>query len=57
MSPASMLDSFLEGVRADVAARESRISMSEIKALAAAAPAPRDVIGALREPGIGVIAE
>ena len=57
MSPATVLDSILEGVRADVAAREALVSLSEIKAAAAAAPPPRDVMAALREPGIGVIAE
>lgn len=45
------------GVRADVAAREASVSLSEIKAAAAAAPPPLDVMAALREPGIGVIAE
>jgi indole-3-glycerol phosphate synthase len=57
MSPANVLDSILEGVRADVATREARVSLSEIKAAAAAAPPPLDVMAALREPGIGVIAE
>jgi indole-3-glycerol phosphate synthase len=57
MSPASVLDSILEGVRADVAAREAVVSLSEIKANAAAASPPLDVMAALREPGIGVIAE
>src|ERR1700692_4114833 len=57
MSPASVLDSILEGDRADVAAREALISLSEIKAAAAGAPPPLDVMAALREPGIGVIAE
>src|SRR6202012_3135510 len=57
MSPATVLDSILEGVRADVAAREARINLSEIKAAAAAAPPPLHVMAALREPGIGVIAE
>jgi indole-3-glycerol phosphate synthase len=57
MSPANVLDSILEGVRADIAAREARVSLSEIKAAAAAAPPPLDVMAALREPGIGVIAE
>jgi indole-3-glycerol phosphate synthase len=57
MSPATVLDSILEGVRSDVAAREARISLPEIKAAAAAAPPPLDVMAALREPGIGVIAE
>lgn len=31
MSPATVLDSILEGVRADVAAREASVSLSEIK--------------------------
>ena len=57
MSSASVLDSIIEGVRADVATREAAVSMAEIKAAAEAAPAPRDVLAALREPGIGVIAE
>ncbi|BCI88755.1 hypothetical protein NIIDMKKI_39610 [Mycobacterium kansasii] len=48
MSPATVLDSILEGVRADVAAREARISLPEIKAAAAAAPPPLDVMAALR---------
>jgi indole-3-glycerol phosphate synthase len=56
MSPATVLDSILEGVRADIAAREARISLFEVKAAAAAAPPPLDVMAALREPGIGVIA-
>ena len=57
MSSASVLDSIIEGVRADVATREAAVSMAEIKAAAEATPAPRDVLAALREPGIGVIAE
>src|ERR1700741_2732569 len=57
MSPATVLDSILEGVRADVAAREALMPLAEIKAAAAAAPPPLDVMAALREPGIGVIAE
>ena len=57
MSSASVLDSIIEGVRADVAAREAVVSMSEIKAAAEAMPSPLDVLAALREPGISVIAE
>jgi indole-3-glycerol phosphate synthase len=57
MSSATVLDSILEGVRADVAAREAVVSLSEVKAAAAAAPPPLDVMAALRAPGIGVIAE
>src|SRR5581483_8586183 len=57
MSSANVLASIIEGVRADVAAREAVVSMAEIKAAAEAAPSPLDVLAALREPGIGVIAE
>lgn len=57
MSSATVLDSILEGVRADVAAREAVVSMAEVKAAAEAAPAPRDAMAALRAPGIAVIAE
>ncbi|WP_396916102.1 indole-3-glycerol phosphate synthase TrpC [Mycolicibacterium sp.] len=57
MSSATVLDSIIEGVRADVAAREAVISLADIKARAKDAPAPLDVMAALREPGIGVIAE
>jgi indole-3-glycerol phosphate synthase len=57
MCPASVLDSIIEGVREDVAAREAVVPLAEMKAAAAAAPPPLDVMAALREPGIGVIAE
>ncbi|MGV0837014.1 indole-3-glycerol phosphate synthase TrpC [Mycolicibacterium thermoresistibile] len=57
MSSANVLDSIIEGVRADVAAREAEISLAEIKQRAKDAPPPLDVIAALREPGIAVIAE
>ena len=52
-----MLDSIIAGVRVDVAAREARVSLSDIKARAAAAPPPINVLAAMRAPGIGVIAE
>ncbi len=57
MSSATVLDSILEGVRADVAAREAQVSMAEVKAAAEAAAPARDVMATLRAPGIGVIAE
>ena len=57
MSSASVLDSIIEGVRADVAAREAVVSLDELKVAAKAAPPPLNVMAALREPGIGVIAE
>lgn len=57
MSSATVLDSIIEGVRADVAAREAVVSLTEIKERAQRAKPPLDVMAALREPGIGVIAE
>jgi indole-3-glycerol phosphate synthase len=57
MSSATVLDSIIEGVRADVAAREAAVPLAEVKAAARDAPRPLNVMAALREPGIGVIAE
>lgn len=51
------LDSILDGVRADVAARESVVDFTAVKAAAVKAPAPLDATAALHEDGIGVIAE
>lgn len=53
----SVLDSILDGVRADVAAREAILDFAAVKAAGKAAPAALDATAALREPGIGVIAE
>ena len=39
MSSASVLDSIIEGVRADVAAREAAVSLAEVKAAAEGAAA------------------
>jgi indole-3-glycerol phosphate synthase len=41
----------------DVAAREQRVSLEQIRQRAAAATAPRDAYAVLRRPGVGVIAE
>ena len=57
MSTPTVLDSIIEGVKADVAAREAVIDFAAIKAAAEKAPAPKDAMAALRLPGIGVIAE
>jgi indole-3-glycerol phosphate synthase len=54
---ASVLDSIVDGVRADLAVRESEVDFAEIKRRAQAAPPPHDVMAAMRAPGIGVIAE
>ncbi len=53
----TVLDSIIEGVRADVAAREALVDFTAIKAAAAAAPAPRDAFAVLSGEGISVIAE
>ena len=53
----TVLDSILDGVRADVAAREALLDFQAIKAAAAAAKAPLNATAALHEDGIGVIAE
>jgi len=53
----SVLDSIVEGVQADVAAREGIAGLTAVKAAAQAAAPAIDVLAALRAPGIGVIAE
>ena len=53
----TVLDSILDGVRADVAAREAAVDFASVKSAATAAPPAFDAAAALREPGIGVIAE
>jgi indole-3-glycerol phosphate synthase len=53
----SVLESIIEGVREDLAARESTVPFEEIKRRSAATPPPHDVLAALRAPGVGVIAE
>jgi indole-3-glycerol phosphate synthase len=56
-SGGSVLESIVDGVREDLAVREAAVDFAEIKRRATAAPPPRDVMAALRAPGIGVIAE
>jgi indole-3-glycerol phosphate synthase len=53
----SVLESIIDGVREDLAVRQSAIPFEEIKQRSAAAAPPRDVLAALRAPGVGVIAE
>ncbi len=53
----NVLDGILQGVRDDLAARESALPLAQVKVAAAKAPAPRPVLDILREPGVGVIAE
>lgn len=53
----SVLESILDGVREDLAAREAAIPLAEIKARAADVPGALNALAALRAPGVGVIAE
>lgn len=53
----SILDEIIAGVRADLAHRQARVSIEELKELAAAQPSVRDPLPALRSPGVSVIAE
>ena len=53
----SVLDDILDGVRADLAARQLQTSLERLKALAAKAPSPRDVLAAFSGTQVAVIAE
>lgn len=53
----SSLEDIIAGVREDLAEREKALPFDELKQRAAKAPEPRNAIAALKEPGIGVIAE
>jgi indole-3-glycerol phosphate synthase len=52
-----VLASIVAGVREDVAARTARLSLADVKAIAAERPPALDALAALRAPGVGVIAE
>ncbi len=53
----TVLDEILEGVRADLADRQRRVSLEQLKDMARRAPSPRDALAALKADGVGVIAE
>ena len=53
----TVLDEILDGVRADLAERQQRVSLDQLKEMAAAAPSPRDGTAALKADGVSVIAE
>ena len=53
----SVLDEIVLGVRADLAERQARTGLEELREAAAAAPPPRDPVPAFRAPGVSVIAE
>ena len=52
----SVLDEIIEGVREDLAQRQARVSLEELKERAAKAPSAKDGLAALRaatRPGYG----
>ncbi len=53
----SVLDEILSGVRADLAERQQRVSLDELKAAAERQPPARDPMPTLRRAGVSVIAE
>ena len=53
----SVLDDILDGVRADLAARQQATPLERLKERAALAPSPRDVMAAFAGPEVSVIAE
>ncbi|WP_320776257.1 indole-3-glycerol phosphate synthase TrpC [Streptomyces sp. CRN 30] len=53
----SVLDEIIDGVRADLAERQARVSLDELKERAAKAPAVRDGLAALKGDGVKVICE
>jgi indole-3-glycerol phosphate synthase len=53
----SVLDEILDGVRADLAERQRRVSLEQLKDMARRAPSPLDALAALRVEGVSVIAE
>lgn len=53
----SVLEDIIDGVRADLAVREAALPFDELKRRTADAKPARDVMAALKESGIGVIAE
>lgn len=57
MNTPSVLDSIIDGVRADLDLRMREVGPAALAHLAAAAPPPLDAVAALREPGVGIIAE
>ncbi|MEV0846786.1 indole-3-glycerol phosphate synthase TrpC [Streptomyces sp. NPDC049954] len=53
----SVLDEIIDGVRADLAERQARVSLDELKQRAARAPEARDGLAALSGDGVKVICE
>lgn len=52
-----VLDDIVAGVRQDLALRQERVPLPELRDVVSALPAPRDMVAALGRPGLSVIAE
>lgn len=57
MDRVSVLDEILDGVRADLADRQRRVTLDQLKDMAGRAPSPVDAMAALRGQDVAVIAE
>jgi len=53
----SVLDEILDGVRADLADRQRRVSLDQLKDMARRAASPLDALATLKADGVSVIAE
>lgn len=53
----SVLDDIVAGVREDLAERQARVPLDDLKRRAESAPRPIDALAVLRQGGVGVIAE
>ncbi len=53
----SVLDEILSGVREDLVQRQESVPLDALKERASRMEPPRDAVGALRVPGVGVVAE
>jgi len=53
----SVLDEILDGVRADLADRQQRVPLEQLKDMSRRAPSPLDALTALKGEGVSVIAE
>ncbi len=53
----TVLDEILDGVRADLADRQRRVPLDQVKEMASRAPSPCDAAAALKADGVSVIAE
>lgn len=53
----SVLDEIVAGVREDLAERQARVSLDDLKRRVESAPDPIDALAVLRQGGVGVIAE